>query len=256
VSAAVRVAPDAEALAGMAAREIAARVVAAVAARGRCDLALAGGRTPRRAYGLLAALPPGEGPPWEQVHVFFGDERHVPPDHPDSNFRMAREALLDAVPIPAGQVHRVRAEEVEAEAAARDYQADLRQALDLAPGALPRLDLVLLGMGADGHVASLFPGSAALAEARRLVTSGPAPRPRDPERITLTLPVLNAAAAVLLLVSGADKAERVAEVLGGRAPELPAGRLAPAGELLWLLDQAAAARLPALTAPARRPAPA
>jgi len=244
VSAAVRIAPDAEALAGLAAGEIARRAAAAVAARGRCHLALAGGRTPRRTYALLAAPPLRDQLPWGGIHVFFGDERHVPPDHPDSNFRMAREALLDAVPIPAGQVHRIRAEAVEAEAAARDYQTDLRQAFALGSGALPRLDLVLLGMGADGHVASLFPGSAALAETGRLVTAGPGPRARDPARITLTLPVLNAAAAVLLLVSGADKAERVAEVLGGRAPGLPAARLAPAGELLWLLDQAAAARLP------------
>ena len=238
----VRIAPDAEALALLAAGEIAARVRAAAQSRGRCDLALAGGRTPRRAYALLAAAPLRDQVPWSLVHAFFGDERHVPPDHPESNYRMAREALLAHVPIPAGQVHRIRAEAVEAEAAARDYEAELRHALGLAPGALPRLDLVLLGMGADGHVASLFPGGEALSEARRLACASTIPRQRE-RRVTLTLPVLNAAAAVLLLVSGADKAERVAEVLEGRSPGLPAARLAPQGELLWLLDEAAAARL-------------
>lgn len=239
---AVRVAPDAEALALLAAGEIAARIRAAAGVRGRCDLALAGGRTPRRAYALLAAGSLRDQVPWSLVHAFFGDERHVPPDHPESNYRMAREALLDHVPIPAAQVHRVRAEGVDAEAVARDYEADLREALGLAPGALPRLDLVLLGMGADGHVASLFPGDPSLGEARRLVCTSQVPRQRD-RRITLTFPVLDAAAAVLLLVSGADKAERVAEVLEGRAPALPAARLRPTGELVWLLDEAAAARL-------------
>jgi 6-phosphogluconolactonase len=226
---AVRVAPDAEALALLAAGEIAARIQAAARARGRCDLALAGGRTPRRAYALLAAAPLRDQVPWSLVHALFGDERHVPPDHPESNYRMAREALLDHVPIPAAQVHRVRAEGVDAEAVARDYESALREALGLAPGAVPRLDLVLLG-------------GEALAESRRLVCTSLVPRQRE-RRITLTLPVLDAAAAVLLLVAGADKAERVAEVLEGRAPALPAARLRPAGELVWLLDEAAAARL-------------
>lgn len=238
----MRIAPDAEALARLAAREVASRLAAAAAARGRCDLALAGGRTPRRAYALLAALPLRDEVPWGRVHAFFGDERHVPPDHLESNYRMAREALLDHVPIPAGQVHRIRAENPDADAAARDYEAELRLALGLAPGALPRLDLVLLGMGADGHVASLFPGSEALAEGLRLACAVTVPGRRD-RRVTLTLPVLNAARAALLVAGGADKAERLAAALDGRVPDLPVSRVAPAGELLWLLDEAAAARL-------------
>lgn len=239
----IRVAPDAEALARLAAAEIAARLRAAAASRGRADLALAGGRTPRRAYALLAAPPLRDEVPWDRVHAFFGDERHVPPEHPESNYRMAREALLEHVPIPAGQVHRIRAEAVDAEAAARDYEVELGESLGLGPGEPPRLDLVLLGMGADGHVASLFPGDPSLGETGRLVTTSQVPRQRE-RRVTLTFAVLDAARAVLLLVSGADKAERVAEVLGGRAPELPASRLRPSGELIWLLDGAAAARLP------------
>jgi 6-phosphogluconolactonase len=227
----------------VAAGEIARRAAAAVGARGRFDVALAGGTTPRRTYQLLAEAPRREAVPWAGVHVFFGDERSVPPHHLESNYRMAREALLDRVPIPPGQVHRIHAEATDAEAAARDYEAEMRQALGLGPLAVPRLDLVLLGMGADGHVASLFPGSDALSEERLLALAVLSPKP-PPRRITLTLLALNAAAAVVVLVAGLEKAERLAEVLQGRGdPGLPARRLRPAGELLWLADAEAASRL-------------
>jgi len=238
----VEVAPDAEALARLAAAHVAGRAAAAASARGRFSLALAGGSTPRRTYQLLAEPPHREAVPWDRVEVFFGDERCVPPGDPGSNHRMAREALLGRVPIPEGRIHRIRGEAPDPEAAAAEYEEELRAALG--PGA--RLDLVLLGMGSDGHVASLFPGSDALGETSRLVRAVVAPVP-PPRRITLTLPALAAAAEVAFLVAGADKAERVAEVLGGLDPALPAARVRPAGGVLWLLDAAAASRLPAGT---------
>jgi 6-phosphogluconolactonase len=236
----VRVAADAAALAGLAAEEIVRRAAEAVRARGRFLWSLAGGGTPRAAYARLAAA--RDAVPWDKVHVFFGDERCVPPDHPDSNYRMAHQALLSRVPLAAANVHRIRGEDDPAAAAAA-CEAELRAAAGAGPGAVPRLDLALLGMGPDGHVASLFPGSAALRERARLAVAVPRPSGRG---VTLTLPVLNAARAVLLLVAGAEKAERVREVLAGEGdPELPARLVRPSGELLWLLDEAAAARLPA-----------
>jgi 6-phosphogluconolactonase len=235
----IEIAPDPGALARLAAAEVARRAAAGAAARGRFSLALAGGETPRRTYRLLAAPPHLEAVPWAALEIFFGDERCVPPDDPASNFGMAREALLSRVPVPPGRIHRIRGEAPDAEAAAAEYEAELRAALG--PGA--RLDLVLLGMGPDGHVASLFPGSEALAETARLARAALAPSP-PARRISLTLPAIDAAGAAILLVAGAEKAERVAEVLSGRSPELPAARVRPAGGTLWLLDAAAASRLP------------
>jgi 6-phosphogluconolactonase len=240
-----RVAPDAAALMHLAAEEVAARAASAVRARGRFSVALSGGSTPRALYALLAdpRAPFRARVPWQAVQVFFGDERQVPPDHADSNYRMAREALLAHVPIPAESVHRVRGELADADEAALEYEAELAEAFALHEGERPRLDLALMGMGPDGHTASLFPGSPALDETSRLAVAPFVPK-FGAHRVTLTLPVFAAARAVLFLVAGADKAERVAEVLGGRAPELPAARVRPSdGELLWLLDAAAAARL-------------
>ncbi|HEX9289495.1 MAG TPA: 6-phosphogluconolactonase [Anaeromyxobacteraceae bacterium] len=241
----VRVAPDAGALMRMAAEEVARRAEQAAAERGRFTIALAGGATPKRLYALLAdAKEPFRARiPWARTHVFFGDERHVHPGHPESNYGMARAALLSKVPIPPENVHRIRAEDTDAAAAATDYEAELRRVLVLAPGAVPRLDLVLLGLGADGHTASLFPGNDALEERSRLVAAPFVDRLRT-HRITLTLPVLEAARAVAFVVSGAEKAERVADVLEGAGTGLPAGRVRVRdGDLLWLLDAAAAAQL-------------
>lgn len=247
----VRIAPEPGALMRLAAEELARRAEAAIAARGRFTLALAGGGTPRRLYALLAD--PGEPwrgrLPWAMTHVFFGDERHVHPDHPDSNYGMARAALLSKVPLPPDRVHRIRGEVTDAAAAAADYERELRRVFDLAPGERPRLDVVLLGMGPDGHTASLFPGSDALEERTRLAAAPWVERLRA-HRITLTLPVLDEARAVIFLVAGADKAERVAQVLGGAGGELPAARVRPVrGDLLWLLDAAAARAIPAEKAP-------
>ncbi len=251
---AVRVAPDASALMRLAAEEVARRAESAAAAGGRFTLALAGGSTPKRLYALLAD---GAGPfrgriPWRQTHVFFGDERHVPPDHPESNYGMARAALLSKVPIPPENVHRIRAERTDPADAALEYEQELRLVLGvgpaaarggLPPGEVPRLDLALLGLGGDGHTASLFPGSTALEERARLAVATWVERLKA-YRITLTLPVLDAARAVVFLVAGSEKAERVADVLEGAGAALPAGRVRPVGgDLIWLLDAPAAAAL-------------
>jgi len=234
----VTVAANAEALAELAAAEIGRAAVRAAEARGLAALALAGGLTPRSAYRRLAEPGEHEGVPWEKVLFFFGDERCVPPDHPDSNARMVRAALLARLPIPAANVFRMAGEDPDPERAAAGYEAELKREL----GPEPRLDLVLLGMGADGHVASLFPGSPALEERHRLVsaTTGGPPQPR---RLTLTLPAINAARAVLFLVSGGEKAGLVAELLAGGRQEAPAARVKPEGEVHWLLDREAASRI-------------
>lgn len=237
----LRVLEDPAALAAAAAREFAARAAHAVRARGRFAVALAGGSTPKAAYELLATEHAG-GVDWRRVHFFFGDERPVPPDHPDSNYRMAREALLSRV--PAGSVHRMRGELPPGEAARR-YEEELRGFF--AGERVPRFDLILLGLGEDGHTASLFPHTEALDETTRLAAANPVPE-LGTTRITLTLPVINAARAVIFLVSGGGKAEALRAVLGGPAGgedprRYPAGLVRPGGELLWLVDRPAAALL-------------
>jgi 6-phosphogluconolactonase len=239
----VKVVSDSSELNRAAAQEFKSLAESAVAAHGRFAVALSGGNTPRNVYSLLAqeyqaALP------WNRIHIFFGDERSVPPDHPDSNYRMANEALLSKIPIPAENVHRIRTE-LEPEAAADDYDQTLRGFFHLGSGAWPRFDLVLLGLGEDGHTASLFPGSSALGESSRLVAATWVEKMKT-FRITLTYPVLNHAAAVDFLISGAGKAQILSQVLSPSANALyPAQRIRPeGGRLLWLIDQDAARFLP------------
>jgi 6-phosphogluconolactonase len=237
----VRVYEDAEALARGAADEFLRRAVAAVAARGSFCVALSGGTTPRRLYGLLAAEPYRSQMPWARTHYFWGDERTVPPEHPDSNFGAADEVLLSRVPVPAENIHRMSAERSPPERAAAEYETTLRKVFRLSEGGWPRFDLVLLGMGADGHTASLFPGTAALAETRRLAVANWVEKLAT-YRITLTCPVFNRAACILLLVSGADKAEMLAEILSEKAgpARYPVQLIRPAdGELHWYVDRAA-----------------
>lgn len=245
---ALRRVADPEEVAREAAQHVVASAAQAIRARGSFTLVLAGGSTPRRLYELLAD---DRGPfrarvAWERVHAFFGDERHVPPDHPDSNYGMAREALLDRVALAS--VHRMRGEEPDAEAAAASYEAELGGFFGLAPGRdePPRFDLTLLGVGADAHTASLFPGSAAVEERRRWVVA-PYVEQVNAHRITLTLPVLNRSREVLFLAAGASKAEAIGRVFSeeATAPAPPSGRVQPDGTLLWIVDRAAAARLPA-----------
>ncbi|HYL79732.1 MAG TPA: 6-phosphogluconolactonase, partial [Candidatus Acidoferrum sp.] len=208
-------------------------------------VALSGGSTPKALFRLLA----GEGDgsfrgrvPWNRAQVFWGDERHVPPDHPDSNYRMTYDTLLSRVPVPPENIHRIRTEDPDADKVAESYERTLRSVFRLAEGQLPRFDLVLLGMGPDGHTASLFPGTPALHERKRLVV-GQWVEKLQTHRITLTPPVLNNAALVVFLVSGAEKAETLrAVLLGEYQPErFPAQLVRPTGgRLLWLVDRAAA----------------
>lgn len=232
---------DAEALARAVALEFARAAREAIAARGRFDVALAGGSTPKRTYELLeAALP------WPRIHLWFGDERCVPADHADSNHRMVRDALLGRIAIPAGNVHRMRGED-EPAAAARAYEAELALQFELPPPPrakrAPSCDLVLLGMGPDGHTASLFPGTKALAVRERWCVENWVDA-KQSWRLTLTLPVLDAARRVMFVVAGADKREMLARVRAQADPALPASLVGAANGgstvELWL-DRAAAA---------------
>jgi len=234
---------DLDALSRAAAEDLSAVVRAAVAERGVATIALSGGSTPARLFKLLAAGG-RDALPWDQVDLWWGDERTVPPDHADSNYRMARETLIDPLALDPARVHRMAGEADPAEAA-EDYERQLVHAL----GAPPVFDLVLLGMGPDGHTASLFPGTKALDDGGRWVVANPVDSPVTKGatvRITLTAPAINAARHVRFLIGGVDKADALAHVLEGeRAPErYPSQLIAPpTGELVWMLDNAAAAKL-------------
>lgn len=240
----VRIVPGPAELAAAAAEEFCRLAGKTVSEAGRFSVALSGGSTPERLYRLLA----GEGDPsfrsrvpWEKVHIFFSDERHVPPDDPASNHRMAHETLLSRVPIPLSNVERVRSEWAPEEAA-RDYEDRITMAFHLPPGAFPRFDLILLGMGTDGHTASLFPGSTALNETKKIVAA-PWVDKLISHRFTLTPVTINRAASVIFLVSGEEKAETLRNVLEGvREPDrLPSQIVNPVdGDLLWLVDRGAA----------------
>jgi 6-phosphogluconolactonase len=238
---------DASVLAVEAARRFVAVATESVARKGRFSAALAGGSTPAGLYRLLAESPFREQVDWRTMLLYLGDERCVPPDDPRSNTRMIREALLEGIAASPATV-RVPPTELTPPEAAVAYARQLRRDFRLQGAARPRFDLILLGLGDDGHTASLFPGMPALDERRRLVVATDVPayvRPQVP-RISLTLPVLNAAERVMFLVSGASKAAAVAAVLGGPPPDvaLPARRVQPrSGQTTWLLDRAAAAEL-------------
>jgi 6-phosphogluconolactonase len=243
----VKIVPDGDALAHTAAQEFHRLSETAVQESGRFSVALSGGNTPRAVYTLLASE--HQQLPWDRIHIFFGDERHVPPDHPDSNFRMASESLLSKVPIPENNIHRIRAE-LEADAAAKEYEQELRDFFHLADHDWPRFDLIFLGIGEDGHTASLFPGSKALTEALRRVAANWVEKFQT-FRITLTFPVLNHAAEVLFMVSGAGKAQILSEVVRPGARKYPAQNIEPQnGQLLWLVDQDAGSLLRLATPPA------
>ena len=248
----VRVFDDAEKLNVAAAEHIFDAATDAVAERGRFLLVLAGGGTPRGVYAQLASHSAAKID-WERVHVFWGDERCVAPDHPESNYRMAAESLLRWVDLPATNVHRIRGEE-SPESAAMMYDRELAEFFRVATpahlGPEPAFDLVLLGVGEDGHTASLFPGSPALA------ATGWAASARAPEsaavagRVTLTRPAIGAARECLFLVTGAGKRHVVQQILspadgeGGGSPLLPAALVSPRGRSLWFLDAAAAGGSP------------
>lgn len=235
----IKIVPDNAALIRTAAQEFKNLAESAIAENKRFVVALSGGNTPRNVYSLLAQEYKNSLP-WAKIHVFFGDERSVPPDHPDSNFRMANDSLLSHVPIPPENIHRIHAE-LEPELAARNYEEQLRTFFNLGNGAWPRFDLIMLGLGEDGHTASLFPGSSALKEMSRLVAATWVEEKKT-VRITLTYPVINHAAEVEFLISGAGKAQILKDVLSpASSAKFPAQQIKPeAGRLLWLLDQDAA----------------
>ena len=222
-----------------AAAEFIALASTAIRDHEKFSVALSGGSTPKSLYSVLAKATLS----WEKISFFWSDERHVPPDHPESNYRMAKEALLSIMPVPPENIFRVRAEEKDANVVARDYEEALRSFFRLRPGEFPRFDLILLGLGPDGHTASLFPNTPALNETKRLVVANWVEKFKT-NRITFTYPVLNYAACVIFLVSGGDKSEIVREVLENPGADLPSQKVHPAnGRLLWLLDKDAASKL-------------
>jgi 6-phosphogluconolactonase len=243
----IRIAEDIRELSRMAASEFVQRAVEVVIRRGAFTVALSGGSTPRHLYSLFAepTEPFINRIPWKNCHFFWGDERLVPPDHPDSNYRMAHETFLSKVPVPSENVHRVLAEGPDANQAAEDYGREIREFFHLEDSKLPRFDFVLLGLGADGHTASLFPGTSILREEKRLV-SAEWIESRESYRISMTPPVLNRAACVAFLISGGEKAGIVREVIEGtfHPDRLPAQLIQPGkGRLFWFLDHAAASQL-------------
>ena len=237
---------DQAALARKAAELFAETAVRAMARTGRFTVALSGGTTPKLLYSLLATEPHRSRLPWHQTHVFWGDERCVPPDHPDSNFGMARATLLDRVPILPEQLYRMQAEREDLDVATREYEAEIARTFEVPPtGEPPALDLILLGLGPDGHTASLFPHTKAVRETKRWVVRNYVPK-LGANRLTLTAPILSRGATVLFLVAGTNKAPVLKEVLEGPSDpdRLPSQLIRPAsGRLIWLVDRAAAALL-------------
>ena len=244
----IRILADGAAIAKRAAQEFSQAAASAVREKGSFNVALAGGSTPKALYSLLVNDPTLRSQvPWDKMHLFFGDERHVPPDHPDSNFRMATEAMIAKSPMKPEQVTRIKGEYPDAGQAALEYEKALREYFKLKNGEYPRFDLVLVGMGNEGHTLSLFPGTKALhADGRIAVRNWVGKLYAD--RITLTAPAASNAARVIFMATGADKAPALKAVLEGpfEPEQLPAQLLQPKnGKLLWLVDTAAGSMLSA-----------
>jgi len=242
----IRILADGAAIAQRAAQQLLQAAADAVRERGSFTAALAGGSTPKTLYSLLANDPALRSQvPWDKIHLFFGDERHVGPGHPDSNFRMATEAMLSKAPLKAEQVTRIKGEYPDAEQAAQEYEQALRTYFQLKDGEYPRFDLLLAGMGNEGHTLSLFPGTKALHPGARVVVRNWVGKLYT-ERITLTAPAASNAARIIFMVTGADKAPALKAVLEGpyEPEQLPAQLLQPKnGKLLWLVDAAAGSML-------------
>ncbi len=237
--------PDSEALAHRALKEFLAAADQTLAGGKRFSAAISGGRTPRRFYELLAESAQARRLDWSAVHLFWADERATAPTEPESNYRLAAETFLRTLPIPAKNVHRMAAEGGDLEQAAREYERTLRTVLEAPVGQIPQLDLIVLGMGADGHIASLMPDSQILSETKSLVCAADAPK-GGLSRLTLTVPVITAARKIMVLVSGREKAAMLARILEGQAQErrYPAQRLWPAMDrVVWLADAQAAENL-------------
>jgi len=232
--------PDIDTLSYEAAQYVVRIASESIVTRGRFTIALSGGTTPRTLYGLLGGEPYLSQIDWALVHIFWSDERCVPPDSPDSNYHMAHEVLLSQIPIPAQQVHYMPADQPDRYAASQAYAEEMQRTFGT--NGIPSFDLIQLGMGPEGHTASLFPHQASLHEQQRLVIPVSVPKP-PPDRLTFTPPVLNAARNVLFLVTGADKADALHAVLEGpyQPDEYPAQIVRPPhGEVVWMLDTAVA----------------
>jgi len=240
----IRVLTTPQELFGAAAEEVIRAAAEAVAQRGRFSIALSGGSTPKSLYNLLATNARSTLP-WEQMFFFWSDERHVPPGDAESNYRMVDEAMLSKVPVPPGNIFRVASENPDAAAAAEAYESALRKFFQTPAGQVPQFDLILLGMGPDGHTASLFPGTKGVQEKSRLVIANWVEKLKT-NRISFTFPLLNAARCVAFLVSGTDKASVLKSVLEENVPgeQYPAKMVKPTdGQLIWFLDRAAASGL-------------
>ncbi len=240
----IRILPTPQELFEVAAEEVVRAATEAVAQRGRFTIALSGGSTPKNLFNLLATNARTVFP-WDRTYFFWSDERHVPPTDPESNYRMAEEIMLSKIPVNAGNVFRIAAENPDAAAVAEAYEQTLRKFFQLQPGQVPVFDLILLGMGPDGHTASLFPNTAGLQEKTRLVIANWVDKLKT-NRLTMTLPVLNSARTVAFLASGTDKAQVLRTVLEEDAPpeQYPAKLVRPSdGRLMWFVDRAAASQL-------------
>lgn len=237
----VVVADNPSELAQKAAQEVLTRARQSTSPGNWFTIALSGGNTPRGLYEALSAPPYKDELPWDKTQVFFSDERFLPPTSPDSNYYLAEHTLLSRVPIPEAYVHGVPTVDIDPDESAALYASTIRQQFGTGMASVPRFDLILLGMGDDGHTASLFPDTQALGVEDQIVAANFVPQ-KEMWRITFTYPLLNAGRCVMFLVAGADKAAMVSRVFAG--DDLPAGRVHPEGELIWLLDSAAAADLP------------
>jgi 6-phosphogluconolactonase len=242
----VRILTNIDAIAKRASQDFLQSATQAVSEKGSFTVALSGGSTPKALYSLLATDAALRSQlPWDKMYMYFGDERSVGPDHADSNFRMATETMLSKVPLKPEQVFRIKGEYKDTERAAQEYDEALRTSFKTAEGQFPRFDLVLLGMGNEGHTASLFPGTKALHETKRIVVRNWVGKLYT-ERITLTAPVINNAARVLFMITGADKELALKGVLEGlyEPEQLPAQMIQPSnGKLLWLVDTIAGGML-------------
>ncbi len=234
----VEVLPDQKALIARALELILSKIETAIQQRGLFTIALAGGNTPKPLYEAIAT----QKLPWDKIHVFWGDERYVSPDHPDSNQRMARLAWLDHVDIPAANIHPIPTSDAEPAVAAAKHEQHLQEFFHSSPGEFPSLDVILLGMGDDAHTASLFPHTDALKVRDHLVTVG---NKDESRRITFTYPFINASRCVMFIVTGANKRPALAQVFAPVADEFtyPSRLIQPQGELWWLLDAAAGSDL-------------
>ena len=228
----IEVLPDRAALITRSLSLIVSKLKTAIQERGMFTIALSGGSTPKSLYEAIAR----EQLPWDKIHVFWGDERYVAPDSPDSNQLMARSAWLDRVNIPTNNIHPMLTDETDPTVAAHKYEEQLREFFQTQPGAIPAMDLILLGMGDDGHTASLFPHTEALSVRDRLITVG---NKDELPRITFTVPLINQARCVVFLVAGASKQSALAQVFAPIADDLayPSRLIQPQGELWWLLDR-------------------